>query len=199
MTHFDQAANEWDSPEKIKLMNTLAVKAISALNLSGTKLDIIDFGCGTGLFGLEFASYAKSITGIDTSEGMLKVFDEKTKDHDEFMSLNCDLEINDVDIKADLIVSSMTFHHLVNPSKILKKLKWMLSPGGRIVVVDLEKEDGTFHPDNEGMGVQHYGFTNEEIEHWANEVELNVGINTLNTLEKESGKFNQFIAIFSGK
>lgn len=207
MNHFDQEANKWDSPEKIKLMKSLATKTIRALELSkekNTKIDMVDFGCGTGLFGLAFKDYAKSLIGIDTSQGMLNVFDEKTSSFPTFKSFNCDLEKDNIELSklsekfsADLILSSMAFHHLDNPAYVLKSLKRILKPTGKIAIVDLEMEDGSFHPDNEAMGVKHFGFELEQIQNWAQNIGLGVQIQTLNTLEKNGQEYKQFLAIFS--
>ena len=42
-------------------------------------LSILDFGCGTGLLSFSFAAEARELIGIDTSEKMLEVFQEKAK------------------------------------------------------------------------------------------------------------------------
>lgn len=197
MSHFNHAANTWDSEGKIQLMNRLATNASEKLNLQ-KDLDILDFGCGTGLFGLEFIDYAKSITGIDTSEGMLEVFREKVKGYDHIKCIQKDLEKESLesDQKFDLIVSSMTFHHLTNPMHMIRKLSDLLKDGGQMAIVDLEKEDGTFHPNNEEMGVKHFGFSNEELRSWAAEANLQIDTCTINSVEKNERQYNQFLAIF---
>jgi tRNA (cmo5U34)-methyltransferase len=195
MSHFNHVANDWDNEGKIKLMNTLATKTRKKLDIKD-KVDILDFGCGTGLFGLEFIEQAKSITGIDTSEGMLEVFNKKAANYNNIKSININLEQEECNLKVDLIVSSMTFHHLDNPSRTLKKLSSMLNPKGQLAIVDLEKEDGTFHPDNKAMGVKHLGFSNEEIKSWADEAGLKVELCTINSLEKNDRSYNQFLAVF---
>ena len=157
MSHFNEVANEWDSKEKIGMMKTLASQVKENIPLSD-KLKIMDFGCGTGLFGFEFSNYANELIGVDTSEGMLEVFDKKTKGKTGFRSININLEEKDIRETFDLIVSSMAFHHLNDPFKVLKKLRSCLNKQGKIVIVDLDKEDGSFHPDNEAMGVKHFAF-----------------------------------------
>lgn len=198
MSHFDHSASSWDSPKKVESVIKMAKKVNELVEL-GSDLDILDFGCGTGLFGLEFFDRAKSITGMDTSEGMLEVFDNKTKDHSNIKSVNLDLEKSELSEKYDLIISSMTFHHLENPLAVLRKLKESLNPKGRILVVDLEKEDGTFHPDNEGMGVRHFGFSNEELSSWAQELNLDIAIHTINEIGKNDRSYFQFLANYSLK
>lgn len=195
-THFNEVANTWDSKDKIALMRSLAVKTKEALKLKG-KLDILDFGCGTGLFGLEFLDHAKTLTGVDTSEGMLKVFDEKTKGVSGASRMNVDLEKESLTGAYDLILSSMAFHHLANPSLVLGKLRKSLRPGGKIVIVDLRKEDGTFHPDNDAMGVKHFGFSEEELLLWAKENSLLCEVTTINELDKNNRKYRQFMAVFA--
>lgn len=195
MSHFNEVANEWDSEGKVKLMQALASNTKKVLNLKG-QFDIMDFGAGTGLFGLEFKDNIKSLLGVDVSEGMLKVFDEKTANYENIQSKNIDLEKETLDDKFDLIVSSMAFHHLVNPKDVLKKLKKNLNTNGKIAIVDLDKEDGTFHPDNEGMGVKHFGFSKEELESWAKEAGLGLEHTIINTIEKNDKTYQQFLAVF---
>lgn len=56
----------------------------------------------------------------------------------------------------DLVVSSMTLHHVPDTADLLGRLYGLLRPGGLLCMADLDKEDGTFHSDN--TGVFHYGF-----------------------------------------
>ncbi|WP_127716790.1 class I SAM-dependent methyltransferase [Halobacteriovorax sp. HLS] len=195
MSHFNQAANNWDSQEKKDLMKTLAKSTIEKLSLS-KKIDLLDVGCGTGLFCLEFLDYASSITGVDTSRGMLEVFDSKTKELPFVKSLELDLETKNLEEKFDLIISSMTFHHLDEPGKMLVKLAAMLKAGGKIAIVDLEEEDGSFHPRPKEMGVKHFGFSNETLKSWAQDINLNFSVCTINTKEKNGKEYNQFLAIY---
>lgn len=196
MSHFNEVANDWDNLEKVKLMQKLAESARPYLKFD-KKIDIMDFGCGTGLFGFEFYNIANTLTGIDTSSGMLAVFDKKAKDLANVKSLNIDLEANTINEKYDLIISSMAFHHLNNPARVLAKLIVNLKPGGKIAIVDLDKEDGTFHPDNEGMGVKHFGFSKDELQAWANEMELNFEHHLISSVHKNDRDYHQFLAIFS--
>src|SRR5512142_877659 len=42
-------------------------------------MDALDFGCGTGLVTLRLQPLVRSITGADSSKGMLAVLEDKTK------------------------------------------------------------------------------------------------------------------------
>lgn len=191
MTHFDQSANEWDSPGKIELIKMTAQKIKDNIEL-GDNLKIMDFGCGTGLLAEEFFDYAKELVGVDTSAGMLEVFDKKFADYSHAYSKNINLEHETMDQKFDLIVSSMAFHHLNDPACMVSKLMNLLEPGGRLVIVDLDEEDGTFHPDNESMGVKHFGFSKEIIEKWHPQVTHSI----VHAIEKNERQYPLFLAIF---
>ncbi|MCO4793179.1 MAG: class I SAM-dependent methyltransferase [Bacteriovoracaceae bacterium] len=196
MSHFNQVANEWDSEFKVAMMQKLATETKKVLSLT-EKINIMDFGCGTGLFGLEFSEHAKALTGIDTSEGMLEVFDQKTKDYPEFESKNINLEEDSLDQKFDLVISSMTFHHLNDPFKTLETLKSNLSGSGKIAIVDLDQEDGSFHPDNKRMGVKHFGFSKEKLSDWASRLDLKFEHSFINSIDKNDREYKQFLAVYS--
>lgn len=197
MSHFNEAAKQWDSEEKILQMQVIAQKVIQKLELSHKhKIDIMDFGCGTGLFGLNFSDFAKSLTGVDTSEGMLDVFNQKTKGHPQIKSMLIDLENNNLTLKFDLIISSMAFHHLAEPQQMIKKFHSMLNKHGTVAIVDLCSEDGTFHPNNKDMGVKHFGFSESELRQWAQKNELKFDYSIINTIDKNGKKYPQFLALF---
>jgi 2-polyprenyl-3-methyl-5-hydroxy-6-metoxy-1,4-benzoquinol methylase len=195
MSHFNDKAAEWDNEGKIKMMALLADKTLEVIKPEG-KLDIMDFGCGTGLFGLEMADHARSLLGIDTSSGMLEVFDKKTKGANNVSSKLIDLENESLDQKFDLIVSSMAFHHLNQPDRMLGTLKNLLKPNGKLAIVDLDEEDGSFHPDNDGMGVKHFGFSKTTLESWAQKEGMTLDHHIINKIDKNERDYGQFLAVF---
>lgn len=195
MSHFNHVASEWDSEEKIEMMKTLSRKAKEFLNLN-SNIKILDFGCGTGLFGLHFLEHASYILGVDTSESMLQEWDRKTQNLKNISSKLINLEEHDLNDKFDLILSSMAFHHLSNPGEIIKKFRSMLTMNGKIAVIDLRKEDGDFHPDNQKMGVKHFGFSEEQIKSWGETAQLHAEIHTINEVEKNKKIYYQFLATF---
>jgi SAM-dependent methyltransferase len=56
----------------------------------------------------------------------------------------------------DLIVSSMTLHHVPDTGALFRQWYDLLKPEGRVCVADLDTEDGSFHSDS--TGVFHLGF-----------------------------------------
>jgi predicted TPR repeat methyltransferase len=198
MSHFNEAANTWDSPEKVKRVESLGEKIkVNPRFLARENMDIMDFGCGTGLLGFQFIDNAKSIVGIDTSQGMLDVFDEKTINQNNFESLNVNLEDTPINRKFDLIVSSMTFHHLKDPGHMISKFSEMLNENGQIALIDLETEDGSFHGDNQKMGVNHFGFSKEEVMTWAAAADVSADYSTVEEINKNDKTYKLFLSILA--
>jgi predicted TPR repeat methyltransferase len=73
---FDKVAASWDTPMRVKLATDVA-GAVSAEVRLATEMDVLDFGCGTGLLALQLQPYVRSITGVDSSQGMLDVLGSK--------------------------------------------------------------------------------------------------------------------------
>jgi SAM-dependent methyltransferase len=57
----------------------------------------------------------------------------------------------------DLAISLLVLHHIVDTAAALAAIRGLLRPGGRIAIVDLDTEDGTFH-DPDAEGIHHLGF-----------------------------------------
>jgi len=121
--------------------------------------DALDFGCGTGLVTLRLQPLVKSITGADSSRGMLAMLEEKARKQGlkNVRARFVDFEKGGkVEGKFHLVVSSMTLHHVPDTTELLRTLSDLVLPGGILAVADLDSEDGSFHSDN--TGVVHLGF-----------------------------------------
>lgn len=196
MSHFNQAANSWDTPEK-KEQNRKYAEEIKTLAGRKEFKNILEVGCGTGLLGENFLSNTAHLLGIDTSEGMLAVFAQKFSDNPYVRALKLNLEKELLNEESfDLILSSMAFHHLQSPSEMMKKLAAKLSPGGIAAIIDLDQEDGSFHPDPAGMGVHHFGFNEETTQSWAKENGLKMERKIINIIQKNEKQYPVFLAVF---
>ena len=157
--NFDQEAANWDQvPGRVKVARDIAQSMIKEITLT-PDMDVLDFGCGTGLLALALQPFVRSITGVDSSLGMLDVFKTKIKEqHLSNVKANyLDLDKGDVLTGSyHLIVSSMTLHHVKNISLLLKQFCSILLPSGQLAIADLDLDDGQFHSNNDG--VFHFGF-----------------------------------------
>ncbi|MBA4390799.1 MAG: SAM-dependent methyltransferase [Syntrophus sp. (in: bacteria)] len=158
-TDFDEKAATWDEdPLKVNLANDVADAMIKELH-PAPDMDVLDYGCGSGLVTLRFQPLVKSITGMDSSKKMLEVLQTKVEKRDlpNVYTHLIDLEQGtQVEARFNIVVTSMTLHHVREPASFFDQLYGLLLPGGQIAVADLDKEDGAFHHDN--RGVLHFGF-----------------------------------------
>jgi ubiquinone/menaquinone biosynthesis C-methylase UbiE len=160
---FDKEAMTWETAPRLKLAGDVAGAMFKQLKLT-PDMDVLDFGCGTGLIALQFAPYVRSVTGADTSKGMLEVFQNKAKTKSLDNVKSCHLGLTDEEVffgPYHLITSSMTLHHVKDTQKIMEQFYRVLLPGGRIAIADLDEEGGRFHDNNDG--VFHFGFNREKL------------------------------------
>ncbi|MBN2467539.1 MAG: class I SAM-dependent methyltransferase [Deltaproteobacteria bacterium] len=163
--NFDTAAATWDeNPGRIKLAADLAA-AISGHVPLNTAMDVLDFGCGTGLVTLRLASLVGSMTGVDSSRGMIEVLAAKIAEQNlgNVRLLHLDLDQGDALPAAayDVIVSNMTLHHIQRVEPLLDRFYGALAASGYLCLGDLDSDDGQFHTDNQG--VFHFGFERREL------------------------------------
>ena len=163
VNRFDQEAGQWDKKQRrIQLARAVAA-GIRDLPLD-KRMQALEFGCGTGLVGLEIAPHIKSLTAVDTSRGMLKVLTEKL--HSQGITNvqpRClDLVAGPLVERYDLVFSSMTLHHVAETDLILTRLTEALNPGGWLALADLDREDGSFHGPGTA-GVHHHGFDRDKL------------------------------------
>jgi 2-polyprenyl-3-methyl-5-hydroxy-6-metoxy-1,4-benzoquinol methylase len=161
---FNKEAASWDeNPARVKLALDVANAIKNQIKLTH-EMDVMDFGCGTGLLTLQIQPFVKSITGIDNSHGMLDVLNSKINKLklSNIKSLFVDLDKGDI-LKGqyNLIVSGMTLHHIKDIDSLLNQFHQILKPSGYLCLCDLDLDEGKFHSDN--TGVFHFGFSREEM------------------------------------
>jgi 2-polyprenyl-3-methyl-5-hydroxy-6-metoxy-1,4-benzoquinol methylase len=155
---FDAVADAWDEePRRVQLAQEIATAICRELPLA-TEMQALDYGCGSGLVTLGLQPFVGRITGADSSQGMLQVLSRKLRERG---ITNVDTKFIDPEQQQlaggyDLVVSSMTLHHVDDAAALIDSLVQMLNPGGWLAVADLESEDGSFHDDP--TGVYHRGF-----------------------------------------
>ena len=162
--NFDQEAEQWDErPQRVQLAKDVADAILRQLPQT-TTLDVLDFGCGTGLLTLQLQPLVHSITGLDSSPGMLAVLGRKLANLKlaNARTVLCDVaQGHHLPGRYDLVVSSMTLHHVPHIAPLLARFFEVLVPGGRLCIADLDLEQGRFHTDN--TGVFHFGFDREAL------------------------------------
>lgn len=158
---FDAVAGSWDQePRRVKLAQDI-VSAIRRELPLDAGMEVLDYGCGSGLVTLGLQPLVGQMTGADSSKGMLEVLQRKVDEAKiKNMTLQLlDLERQTLDASYDLITSSMTLHHVQDVPALIASLAGALKSGGWLALADLETEDGSFHGDS--VGVLHHGFSRD--------------------------------------
>ena len=162
---FDHAATHWDEkPERLSLAHDITVELRRMIPLQ-PDMDVLDFGCGTGLITLELQPLVHSITGVDSSRGMLAMLEAKiaTLKLSNVRTRFVDMDAGDtITGRYHLIVSSMTMHHIDRTDQLLSQLAQSCYSGGFISIADLDPDNGMFHSDS--TGVYHQGFDRAKLQ-----------------------------------
>jgi ubiquinone/menaquinone biosynthesis C-methylase UbiE len=128
---FDKAAASWDqNPTRLKLAGDVALAISQQVRLT-PDMDVLDFGCGTGLLTLHLQPMVRSITGVDSSEGMLAVLREKIAQRNLTNVRTAYLDLDKGHVLSGqyhLVVSSMTLHHIPDVARLLAEFHHVLKP-----------------------------------------------------------------------
>ena len=159
--HFDEAAANWDAePRRVELAKAVG-EAILRQVQPTRGMDVLDYGCGTGLLGLFLLPHVRSVTGADSSPGMLQVLEDKIRAGglQRMRTERLDLRHDPVpESRYHLIVANMVMHHVDQIEVLLTAFYQMLLPGGFVAIADLDTEPGLFHGPDVAESVYHHGF-----------------------------------------
>lgn len=155
---FNMMANRYDTEERMQIAKIIADN-IKEQIFDGQNKSVIDFGCGTGLVGLELVNDVKEITFVDASPNMIEEVNKKIEKLNvkNAKTLACDVMVDDVCIKADYVIISQTLLHIKDVNTILCRLREMLNVDGHIIIVDFDKNNDIVSDD------VHNGFDRDEI------------------------------------
>ncbi len=101
---------------------------------------VLDIACGTGIVSCEFAKIVFQVTGIDLTPAMIEQAKVLQKDNN---LNNITWKIGDVsnlpfnDNMFSIIVTRYSFHHIMEPKKVLEEMKRVCVSGGKIMVMDV--------------------------------------------------------------
>lgn len=161
---------------------------------------VLDYGCGTGLTGLELIDYVGSVTFADSSDGMIERVKEKIADIPNTEAVLCDLEKDPHSLDGrsfDLIYTVNTLHHVGDIEALLRAFYSLLNPEGRVILIDLDKNEVSFHSEHldfkghDGLDRDELGALLGRIGYLS--VEADTYLNGEKMRDGEMIKFSQFI------
>ncbi len=159
---FEEKAQDWDANDMVKQLSSgIGSSILERIELDDNML-VMDFGAGTGLVTGHVAPHVKQVTAVDISEAMLEQLAAKPELQGKVEVVCQDITQQPLDSQFDLIVSAMAMHHVEDTDRLFHQFADHLKSGARIALADLDKEDGSFHPEDV-EGVFHAGFERDEI------------------------------------
>lgn len=168
-TFFTGAAPKWDDM-RAQLIGT-RTDLLALLDLLDESWTVGDLGCGTGHISEALAPVVRRVIAVDESGAMLAAAKKRLDGFENVDVRNGSLESLPIeDGELDVALLFMVTHFLLEPVKVLSEARRVLSPRGRVVVMDLtahEREEYSLQ-----MGHVWQGIAEEQIRSWVSEAGL---------------------------
>jgi len=160
---FTEKAKDWDADDmRKKLSSSIGSSIVEQIPFHG-KMDVMDFGAGTGLISSYVAPLVNKIVAVDISKAMLDELVSKPEFHGKVEAVCQDIIDKPLGVQFDLIMSAMAIHHIEDTHKLIQTFSAHLKSGAMVALADLDKEDGSFH-EKDTKGVFHFGFERDEFQ-----------------------------------
>jgi len=156
---FDMIANRYDTSERVQIAK-VSSDAMKEYFVNTKSKDGIDFGCGTGLVGMNLLNEFRSILFLDTSQNMLNIIEQKISDANALnaSTLCFDFETSTQhSIRADYIFMAQVLLHIQDFESLLSKLYDILNLEGHLLIVDFNKNEQVV------SDMVHNGFDQEQL------------------------------------
>lgn len=156
---FEMIANMYDTPERIQIAK-ISSDAIQEYLVDTAGKNAIDFGCGTGLVGMNLIDNFRSVLFLDTSPNMINQIKQKVSDLNiqNADTVCLDLEKESLSgLHADYIFMVQVLLHISDEETILTRLFDVLDNGGHLLIVDFNKNEQIV------SDIVHHGFDQIEL------------------------------------
>jgi ArsR family transcriptional regulator len=137
---FADAAGEWEST-RTSLYGARSDLA-ATLALLDSSWIVGDLGCGTGVLSAALAPVVRRVVAVDASPAMLEAARARTTAFDNVDVREGTLEaLPLLSESLDVAVLMLVLHHVAEPLRVLREVRRVLSPGGRMLVCDMRAHE----------------------------------------------------------
>jgi len=140
---FEMIANSYDTSERIQIAK-VSSNAIREYLVDTKSKNAIDFGCGTGLVGMNLLNDFNSVLFLDTSQNMISQIKQKISSSkiQNAATLCFDFEKDSLlDLHADYIFMAQVLLHINDVELVLSRLYEVLKESGHLLIVDFDKNE----------------------------------------------------------
>lgn len=147
---FDAIAARWWDPggefKPLHAINPLRLDYVDrCAPLAGRT--VLDIGCGGGLMAEAMASRGAAVTGIDLSEGALRVARLHLKESGrqvDYRHISAEALAGELPGHFDVITCLEMLEHVPDPGSVIRAIASMLKPGGQVVFSTLNRTAKAF-------------------------------------------------------
>jgi|SRR5579859_926352 len=147
---FDAIAARWWDPEgefrPLHAINPLRLDYVdSRAPLKGRQ--VLDIGCGGGLLAEGMASRGAKVTGIDLSEGALKVAKLHLKESGrqvDYRLVTAEALAAEMPAAFDHVTCMEMLEHVPDPGSIIRACATLVRPGGQVIFSTLNRNPKSF-------------------------------------------------------
>jgi putative AdoMet-dependent methyltransferase len=158
-------------------------------------MQVLDFGAGSGALTSQLIDKVKKITALDISSAVLKELNEREELKGKVETICQNILATPLNRTFDLIISSMAIHHIKSLGILFKRFSDNLKPGGKIALIDLDKEDGSFHGDGK-EGIAHFGFDREKLNSCLKDAGFtDIQFKSIHNLNRNGKEFPVFLVV----
>jgi len=136
-SNFDRIADDYDDSLPAHVVDHYLEKRARFVIEHCPRGSALDVGCGTGALAARLADAGYEMVGVDPSEGMLRVLEQRTSKVRGVHGSGTALEFPDSSF--DLVYCVAVMHHIAEPEAVRETLFEMVrvaKPGGRVLIWD---------------------------------------------------------------
>jgi ubiquinone/menaquinone biosynthesis C-methylase UbiE len=138
---------------------------LALLDLLDENWVVGDLGCGAGHISEALAPCVARVIAVDESGPMLAAAQARLKAHENVELRTGTIESLPIDDAAlDAAVLFLVAHFITDPAKVMREIRRVLKPGGRLLIVDLMSHDRIEYVVQLGHVWQ--GFDGDQVKAW---------------------------------
>lgn len=132
--HYDEDFWSW----YFRYCSKRVLKLIKELGYYNNELELLDIGCGTGIFlkGLVDDGEYKYLHGIDVTPSMLTIANRRLEDARDLVLERCAIEDFNSEKRYNVITCLNVFHHIEDQDLMLNKVSRLLEQNGIFILLD---------------------------------------------------------------
>ena len=159
-TFFASSASHWDRLREELFGHDFFLQGLLAL--ADDRWTVGDLGCGTGIVSTALAPFVSRVIAVDASDEMLAAARARLGDAANVELRTGALESLPIEpASLDAATMMLVLHHVPDPAAALAEAHRALTPGGRLLIIDMLPHDREEY--RQQMGHVWLGFSAEQI------------------------------------